>query len=143
MLKIFNCNLVAFKLFFVIIPSMNIEELIKDKNIKLTTARVALLEVLKKADRPLCYEEVKDELSMDKATFYRNISRFEEEGILNAFESNDKKRYFELKLKPHAHFVCVACGKIECVKETELTLSGYEIHNVIIQGKCPSCLASV
>lgn len=121
---------------------MKIEELIKDKNIKLTTARVKLLEILKEADRPLCYEEVKNDISMDKATFYRNISKFEEEGILNAFESNDKKRYFELKLKPHAHFVCVECNSVECIKNVDIALPGYEINNVIINGKCKDCLAS-
>ena len=122
---------------------MKIEQLIKDKKIKLTTARVKLLEILKEANRPLCYEEIKKDISMDKATFYRNISKFEEEGILNAFESNDKKRYFELKLKPHAHFVCVECNRVECIKDVEITLPGYEINNVIINGKCQSCLASV
>ena len=122
---------------------MKIEELIKDKNIKLTTARVKLLEILKDADRPLCYEEIKKDISMDKATFYRNISKFEEEGILNAFESNDKKRYFEVKLNPHAHFVCVKCNSVECIKDIDITLPNYEINNVIINGKCPSCLATV
>lgn len=126
-----------------IIPSMKIEELIQDKKIKLTTARVALLEVLQKADRPLCYEEIKGDISMDKATFYRNISKFEEEGILNAFESNDKKRYFEIRHKPHAHFVCVACNRVECIKEVEIILPEYEINNIIINGTCPSCLKSV
>jgi len=122
---------------------MKIEELIKDKNIKLTTARVKLLEIFKETDRPLCYEEIKKDISMDKATFYRNISKFEEEGILSAFESNDKKRYFELKLNPHAHFVCVICNTVECIRNIDITLPNYEINNVIINGKCPSCLASV
>jgi Fur family ferric uptake transcriptional regulator len=121
---------------------MKIEELIKDKNIKLTTARVKLLEILKEADRPLCYEEIKNDISMDKATFYRNISKFEEEGILNAFESNDKKRYFEVKLKPHAHFVCVECNSVECIKDVDIALPGYEINNVIINGKCQNCSVS-
>ena len=122
---------------------MKIEQLIKDKNIKLTTARVKLLDILKSSSRPLCYEDVKKDISMDKATFYRNISMFEEEGILNAFESNDKKRYFELKLKPHAHFVCVECNSVECIKNIDIKLPNYEINNVIINGTCPSCLGSV
>lgn len=122
---------------------MIIEELIKDKNIKLTTARVRLLEILKEANRPLCYEEIKQDISMDKATFYRNISKFEEEGILNAFESNDKKRYFEIKLKPHAHFVCVVCNKVECIKDVSITLPGYEVSTVIVNGKCPACIETV
>lgn len=122
---------------------MKLDELIKDKNIKLTTARVKLLEILKEANRPLCYEEIKNDISMDKATFYRNISKFEEEGVLNAFESNDKKRYFELKLNPHAHFVCVMCNSVECIKNIDIMLPGYEINNIIINGKCSSCLATV
>lgn len=122
---------------------MNIEKLIQDKNIKLTTARVALLELLQKADRPLCYEDIKGDLSMDKATFYRNISKFEEEGILNAFESNDKKRYFEIKHKAHAHFVCVECNSVQCLKDIDITLPDYEINNIIIHGRCQTCLTSV
>ena len=121
---------------------MKIEELIKNKKIKLTTARVRLLEILQEANRPLCYEDIKKDISMDKATFYRNIAKFEEEGILNAFESNDKKRYFEIKLKPHAHFVCVECNRVECIKDIDIDLPGYEINNVIINGKCKSCLVS-
>lgn len=119
---------------------MKIEELIKEKNIKLTTARMTLLEIFKEANRPLCYEDIKNKISMDKATFYRNISKFEAEGILNGFESHDKKRYFGIQNKPHAHFVCVECNKIECLKDMEITLSGYQIDNVIIKGRCPSCL---
>ncbi|MEA2047129.1 MAG: transcriptional repressor [Campylobacterota bacterium] len=122
---------------------MKIEELIKGKNIKLTTARVKLLEILKEADKPLCYEEIKKDISMDKATFYRNISKFEEEGILNAFESNDKKRYFEVKMAPHAHFVCIKCNGVECIKNIDIMLPGYEINNVIMNGICPTCLETL
>jgi Fur family ferric uptake transcriptional regulator len=119
---------------------MDIQELIKNKNIKLTTARVAILEILKKAKKPLSYEDIKSDISMDKATFYRNISKFEEEELLNSFESNDKKRYFELKRKPHAHFVCISCNGVECIEQLDIHLNGYEVNNVIINGKCKTCL---
>lgn len=119
---------------------MNIEEIIKNKKIKLTTARVALLEIFKEAKKPLSYEDIKADISMDKATFYRNIAKFEEQGILNSFESNDKKRYFELRLNPHAHFVCINCNKIECLDSLEIKLEGYLVNNVIVNGKCKSCI---
>jgi Fur family ferric uptake transcriptional regulator len=119
---------------------MNLEEIIKNKKIKLTTARIALIEIFKNAKQPLSYEDIKIDISMDKATFYRNISLFEEEGIVNSFESNDKKRYFELKLKPHAHFVCIECNKVECLEDLDITLDGYLINNVIVNGKCKACL---
>ncbi len=124
---------------------MSVENIVKNKNIKLTTARVALLEIFKEANRPLCYEDIKSDISMDKATFYRNISKFEQEGVLNSFESNDKKRYFELKVKPHAHFVCISCNSVECIKnfdcinDFDKKLEGYEVNNVIINGICKKC----
>lgn len=119
----------------------NIEQLINGKNIKLTTARSAILEILAHAIKPLSYEDIKDKLLMDKATFYRNIAKFEEENLINSFESNDKKRYFEILKTPHAHFICTACSKIECVEEElPFILQGYQIDNIIVKGLCPSCL---
>ena len=119
---------------------MDINDIIKNKQIKLTTARVALLESFGAAKKPLSYEDIKSEISMDKATFYRNMVKFEQEGILNSFESNDKKRYFELRLVPHAHFVCVHCNKIECLSDLDIKLDGYIVNNVIVNGKCKECI---
>lgn len=118
---------------------MNLEDI--SKNIKLTTARRAILEILIDSKKPLCYEDIKDNLSMDKATFYRNIIKFEEEGIISSFESNDKKRYFEIQKIKHSHFICNVCSKIECVHEKpDFNISGYQIDNIIIKGICPNCL---
>lgn len=120
---------------------MHIEKLINDKNLKLTTARRAILEILIDSKKPLCYEDIKDKLSMDKATFYRNITKFEDESIVNSFESNDKKRYFEIQNIPHAHFICSKCSKIECIHEKlNFCLTGYRVDNIIIKGICPKCL---
>lgn len=120
---------------------MNIEKLINTKNIKLTNARKAILEILLSSDKPLSYEDIKDELLMDKATFYRNITKFEEENIINSFESNDKKRYFEIQKARHSHFICTDCSKIECIhEELGFKLPNYQINNIIIKGICPSCL---
>ena len=119
---------------------MKIEKIMKDKNIKLTAARKHILEILKNATQPLSYENVKADISMDKATFYRNILKFEEVNILNSFELNDKKRYFELKKEPHAHFACILCNKIECIENIDIQIDGHEINNVIVNGKCTNCL---
>jgi len=118
----------------------NINTLIHGTNIKLTTARKAILEILIASSKPLCYEDLKDKISMDKATFYRNISKFEEENIINSFESNDKKRYFEVQKNPHAHFICTSCSKVSCLPDdSNISLPGYQIDNVIIKGICPTC----
>ena len=42
---------------------MDIKEIIKNKNKKLTTARIALLEILQEAKKPLSYENIKSDIS--------------------------------------------------------------------------------
>ncbi len=120
--------------------AMNIENLLKKKHIKVTTARVTLLKLLEAASKPVCYEEIKGNIAMDKATFYRNMITFEEAGILNAFESNSKMRYFELERTPHAHFVCTVCHGVECIESIDIQLPGYEIGTIVIHGRCRSCV---
>ena len=110
-------------------------------NIKLTTARKSILELLVNSNKPLSYEDMKDNISMDKATFYRNITIFEEENLISSFESNDKKIYFEIKKNQHSHFICSTCSKIECIhQKLEFNLPDYKIENIIIKGICKNCL---
>ncbi|QKF67871.1 transcriptional regulator, Fur family [Arcobacter venerupis] len=110
-------------------------------NIKLTSARKSILELLISSNKPLSYEDMKDSISMDKATFYRNITIFEEENLISSFESNDKKRYFEIKKTQHSHFICSSCSKIECIHEKlDFFLPEYKIENIIIKGICKNCL---
>lgn len=119
----------------------NLTDLTNNTNIKLTNARKSILEILINSNKPLSYEDMKENISMDKATFYRNISIFEEENLVSSFESNDKKRYFEIQKTQHSHFICSLCSKIECIHEKlDFNLSGYKIENVIIKGICKNCL---
>lgn len=119
---------------------MKIENIIEEKNLKRTPARKELLEIFYEQQKPISFEDVKEKLSMDKATFYRNVSKFEQENILISFESNDKKRYYELQKLPHAHFICTACNTIECLKDIKLPkLQGYKIIDSTFKGVCKSC----
>jgi len=119
---------------------MQIKKIISEKNLKLTIARKELLSIFFSANKPLSFEDVKDKLSMDKATFYRNISKFEDESILNSFESNDKKRYYEIQNLPHAHFICNDCNSIECLDNVKpIKLEGYKIMDMIFKGICKDC----
>lgn len=119
---------------------MNIEEMMKNKNLRWTTARIELLEILLQKNRAICYEEIKKHITMDKATFYRNIVRFEEEEIVYSFEANDKKRYFEIKVDKHPHFMCNYCHSIECISYPHTPpLEGYVVESVIFKGRCRGC----
>ena len=119
---------------------MEIEKIIEQKNLKLTSARRELLELFIQEKKPVSFDELKHKLKMDKATFYRNVSIFEKEAIVNSFESNDKKRYYEFQKSPHAHFICNICNTIECLKDVEpINIPGYKIVDMIFKGDCKSC----
>ncbi|MBL0709313.1 MAG: transcriptional repressor [Sulfurimonas sp.] len=119
---------------------MKITDIIEEKNLKLTSARKELLEILNKAKKPISFEDIKHKIGMDKATFYRNISKFEDNSIVNSFESNDKKRYYEVQSSPHSHFICNTCNTIECLENVSpAKLVGYTVIDVIYKGICKSC----
>jgi Fur family transcriptional regulator, ferric uptake regulator len=119
---------------------MSNKKLLQKRGVKITDARLEILDLLSTSSHPLSYENIKDSLSMDKATFYRNITKFEELDIINSIESHDKKRYFEIKNKPHAHFTCRLCNRVECIQNgIYISLPKYDIENVIVQGICPEC----
>ncbi len=114
--------------------------MMKNKNLRLTVARTELLEMLLKQNKPICYEDIKEHISMDKATFYRNISRFEEKELVHSFEANDKKRYFEIKIDKHPHFMCNYCHTIECITYPYIhPLEGYIVESIIFKGRCSAC----
>ncbi len=115
----------------------DLRELTKNSNFRITKARNEILDTLINASRPLCYDDFN--LAMDKATFYRNISKFEDEKLVQKFESDDKKWYFEIIKQPHAHFLCKSCKKIECVAHVNIILSGYFIDTVLLKGVCSVC----
>lgn len=119
---------------------MNIENIIEEKNLKRTSARKELIEIFSSCKKPVSFEDIKEKINMDKATFYRNVSKFEQENILSSFESNDKKRYYEMFRSPHAHFICSACNTIECIQDIKpAKLKGYKIVDTIYKGLCKDC----
>jgi len=119
---------------------MQIKNIIEEKNLKVTSARKELLKILSAEKKPISFDDIKDKISMDKATFYRNILKFESESIVNSFESNDKKRYYEIQEFPHAHFICNSCNKIECLQNAQpIKIEGYTITDMIFKGTCQAC----
>jgi Fur family ferric uptake transcriptional regulator len=121
---------------------MNSKNILKNSSLKQTKARVNILDILIDTNNPLSYEDMKAKLtvSMDKATFYRNMSILESCEIVNKFESDDKRWYFELKTSIHSHFICKECNSVECMHDIDIDLpSDYIVDNIIIKGVCKEC----
>lgn len=111
-------------------------------HIKQTQARLAIVNVLKEAHSPMNYEQIKGKLnlSMDKATFYRNVAKFEEAGLIHKFESDDRKWYFELSSTTHAHFICEACHQITCM-DIMFDAMEEDVTSIVLKGRCKACKA--
>lgn len=120
--------------------SEQIKAVFQEHAIKFTTARSSILEVLKEAHHPLNYEQIKEKMNvaMDKATFYRNIAKFEESGIVHKFEGDDRKWYFELSSTTHAHFICEQCHQITCM-EVDLGPVEGDVKSIVLKGTCKEC----
>lgn len=111
-------------------------------DIKVTSARFSILEVLKNTPTPLNYDQIKEKMSikMDKATFYRNIAKFESSGMVQKFESHDRKWYFELTTSIHAHFICDECHQIQCIDVAMGEVEG-DVKSIVLKGTCKECKA--
>lgn len=119
---------------------MEIDKIIQKTDMKLTTARKELLRIFLENKKPLSYEDIKDNITMNKATFYRNISKFEDKAIIHSFEANDKKRYYEIQSTLHAHFICNSCNSIQCLQEVvKLEIRNHIVEDILIKGICSNC----
>lgn len=110
--------------------------------IKATKAREGIVKVLRNAKAPLNYDQIlaQMELTIDKATFYRNMGLFEANGMVNKFESDDRKWYYELSPSNHAHFICESCHSIQCTQmPLPSNVGGRQIKSAILKGRCKEC----
>lgn len=118
-----------------------------------TASKQMILGFLKKSESAVSQEILQKELgeAIDRATIYRILNSFCEDGIVHKIWGNDGKFYFavcmncsEKKHKHnHFHFKCITCGKIECLpNEMEIHLpEGYQsvTFNGFISGYCKEC----
>jgi Fur family ferric uptake transcriptional regulator len=118
-----------------------------------TVSKQMILESLKKSQSAVSQETLQKELgnTVDRATIYRVLNSFCEEGIVHKILGDDGKFYFAICMNcsekkhrhNHFHFKCMACGKIECLpNEMEVQLpQGYQsvTFNGFISGYCSDC----
>ena len=113
------------------------ENFLKKYNLRITKQRIEIVTILKKYHKPVSYNDIKSELAMDKATFYRSIEKLEDAGAVTKLELSEGW-YFELFDHKHSHFLCKSCHNIECVEQTP-TLGDYEVETALFKGVCKDC----
>ncbi|AZA84038.1 transcriptional regulator [Chryseobacterium lactis] len=118
-----------------------------------TPSKHAVLDLLVSAGKALSREaiEQKIDVEIDRATIYRVLNRFCEDGLAHRIVAEDGKQYFAARMKfdenkftdNHFHFQCSKCQTIECLAmPVNLPLdAGYRIESVncILMGTCKDC----
>ena len=134
---------------------------LRDKGLRATASRVAVLEHLQHATTPVSHAELAAELSprgWDRATIYRNLIDLTEVGLVRRTDVGDHLWRFELREEgarhgtdEHPHFVCDACGDILCLPDESVQIQikaargaprslrrkGVQIQ---IKGRCDRCI---
>ncbi len=141
-------------------PAMSVEsarEALRAAGLRSTTSRVAVLQHLAGASKPLSHADVADTLvptGYDKSTLYRCLVELADAGLLSRLDAGDHSWRFELRRGEehdggeHPHFVCTDCGKVSCLPDVEVKISTPrqskgpklgEVSEIFLKGKCPEC----
>ena len=131
---------------------ISIDRFFKEANLKKTKLRRALLNCLVNAQHAQSYADLKKTLGkeVDKSTLYRNLSAFEEAGIIHRInDQSGISKYAFGKIDghegDHAHFVCEKCETVFCIERNpSLKIDvpkGFKTKSVqtIITGICSDC----
>lgn len=127
----------------------------KEKALRITTPRLAMLKALSEAVTPISAEEIHTQAGdgvLDLVTVYRNLDSLEEAGIIQRHPIERGRNLYALVSQDHHHHhvICRRCGKIERLPgcdasklETSAKAQGFKdlTHIMEIYGICPHCSA--
>jgi Fur family ferric uptake transcriptional regulator len=143
-------------------------QVLKDASLYCTEARIAILQVLMQAARPLRQDQIAAQLARDptqrgisplgaplralnKVTVYRTLESLIDVGLVHRAFTYKRAWYFELadhctEHQCHPHFTCTNCGVTHCLTDILLPLAkvsqkGFVVNRqqVRLEGLCPAC----
>src|SRR5579872_7289409 len=87
---------------------------LKSGGLKITPARLNLLDIFKHAKKPISVKEISKDLKQaDVVTLYRNIDSLKNLGVIKKISLGKTEGYYELSsAKHHHHLICKVCGRI-------------------------------
>lgn len=137
------------------------DALLRKSGLRRTPVRVGVMEVLTRSGRPMSVPQILGKLrgSVDTVTVYRTLNTFARKRLVHRVRGEDRSWLYAasdaIDARPqhlHPHFVCDACGKVECLGGAEIPRTlvasldvspGYDVSypEVVLHGTCPRCHA--
>lgn len=133
---------------------MDIKELIKSNNMKVTKSRVEILKLLVENEGSYQVDEIYDILKksgfeIDLSTVYRTLDSFYTKGLVDKFSLGDDRNTYSFNHHKHKHKLsCEICDKeveIDCpmntVEEIIKKTTGYTLveHHLDFRAVCEDC----
>lgn len=131
--------------------------LLQRAGLRRTPVRTAVLNVLGESGQPLGVPQVLERLprDTDAVTVYRTLNTFTQKKLVHRVHGEDRTWRYALSADAatrheHPHFVCDACGTVECLEQSEIpkdfvhslgVASRYSVNypEVVLHGVCPRC----
>jgi len=128
-------------------------ELLNSVKLRQTQPRVAILEILLKANAPVTQEQIArqiGETAPNKTTIYRTLMHLVEKNVVHEAYLQERTQYYELahhcgEHQCHPHFTCSQCQKTQCLPQVAMPLvqlpKGYimQRQQVRVEGICSNC----
>jgi Fur family ferric uptake transcriptional regulator len=104
-----------------------------DAGLRATPARIAVIDVLRRAKTPLTHAEVAsalDRRGWDRATIFRNLVALVDAGFVARTDLGDHVWRFGVTatervggaVHEHPHFLCTECGAVCCMPQARIEL---------------------
>lgn len=137
------------------VSAHELREELRGAGLRATGARLSILAALRRIGAPVSHGEMEAELRgspWNRTTIYRNLLDLARVGLARRFDVGDHVWRFEARVDQltgeHPHFVCNACGEIECLDGVELALGRSDrapravveqAVEIQVQGVCDRC----
>ncbi len=130
------------------------EQLLLQKNIKVTANRLLVLDLFLQRDYALSLTDIENELPWaDKTTLFRTLKTFQQKALLHLIDDGSKAHKYALcsdhceidRHLVHPHFHCQNCGKTLCLTRQDISVpvlpENYTVQSVslIVNGLCSTC----
>lgn len=126
---------------------------LREKGLRVTQQRVAVLEYLLATPRHPTAEEIEAGVNRlvpttSRASVYNVLHSLKESGLIDEIVLDDAISRYDANLERHHHFICRACGAVEDIpwesfpESPRPRLAGghvVEDFTVTLRGTCPRC----